>query len=118
MLAALLLGGVGTWRQVAKLPPRGADARRLLLALVLLTFVLLPAAASCLLVFPRLHYLMPSVTLVLALAASNLPGRRFDARPALLALAAALVLLTPNRAGRPWDAQSWLRRRPRRPLPC
>ena len=128
MLAALLLGGAGVWRRLPSwrqvsgenLPPREADdGRRLLLALTLLTLVLLPAAASCLLVFPRLHYLMPPATLALALAAGSLPGRRafapdkrLGSRPALLALSAALVLLTPNRAGRPWDVQSWLRRRP------
>ena len=116
MLAAVLLGVVGICRRWRSSRQTG-EARGLYLGLSLLALVLIPAGASCLLVFPRQHYLMPGVTLTLALAASSLPrweawSARLGSRTGLASLAAILVLLTPNRAGRPWDLPTWLRHRP------
>ena len=107
LAAAVLLGIAGVCRRV-----RSGDGR-LSPGLALLGLVLVPAVASCLLVFPRLHYLMPGVTLTLALTASSLPGGgawggRLGSRGGLAALAAVLVLLTPNRGGLPWDLPTWL----------
>jgi hypothetical protein len=76
------------------------------------TLLSAPILAACLLISPRDHYLMPIVLFVLALTAASLPRlpwsgpvwQSLDARPALVALAAILLIVTPNRAYG-WDVQ-------------
>jgi hypothetical protein len=93
--------------------------RGLLLTLVTLAFVLVPVLAAGLLLWPCEHYLMPLALFLLVLAGSSLPywlkghalWSALDSRPALLSLAALLLVVTPNRA-HGWDVQRWLWKHP------
>jgi hypothetical protein len=92
--------GLRNWR-------RGdPDARPLPMGALALVLVVAPAAAASLLVFPRFHYAVPTMAFCAALAAAgfrHLPLRRpaLGARGevvALVALAALLACVVPNRA--------------------
>jgi hypothetical protein len=113
LLACLLLAVLGAGGLVCRLwasANKPEDNRRLVLILTMLTLVLVPTTVSALVVYPRAHYLMPSMLLCLGLAAANwqhLPAPGFlrsalESRPAFLALGGAILALIPNLA-HGWD---------------
>jgi hypothetical protein len=103
------LGMVGFLRQRWSHGRGSAESRQpaRLAALVLAT-VLVPTLAACLVIHPRLHYLLPMTALVVAFLGaglSYLPLAKLLRHPRISAvtlalLATVLVTLTPNRAGR------------------
>jgi hypothetical protein len=101
-------------------PPDDPARRGLLLALATAAFALVPVLAAALLLWPCDHYLMPLAVFFFVLAGASLPSlpgcralwETLDARPALLVLAALLLIAVPNRA-HGWDVQRLLWKQPR-----
>jgi hypothetical protein len=118
LVVAGLVGGVGLWWRLARGRPEDAGYRGLRVTLVMLGFLLATTAASCLVVYPRQHYLLPGVTFAYALLASCLSRtaqegaswRRWNSWPVLAALSLVLLGTMPNHA-HTWDLPALLRHR-------
>src|SRR5262249_25979222 len=122
-----VLGGLGLVSRLARSGKDLENERGLLLVLLMLTLVALPAAASVLIIFPHVHYILPAVVFCLGVAAANLGHlpvfRRFSGKlesiPALLAVGALILVVIPNLA-HGWDvhtAYARLTGQPREPDP-
>jgi hypothetical protein len=115
-LLIVLLGGLGLVYRLRS-GWGWSEYRRPILILVVLTLMLGTFAASALLVWPRLHYLMPGFLFVLGVSIAHLtyiPGlrwfwRRLQPAPALTVLGVALVIATPNQAHGWRFRQAWSR---------
>ena len=115
MLAGLASGLLGTAVGLRRLAQGRDEARRLPVALAMLAIVAAPAVAAVLLVYPRFHYLIPTVVFTTALAAAGFrhlprPERlrgKAATRLALVATVVALALVVPNRANG-WCVQAKL----------
>jgi hypothetical protein len=102
---AVVLGGAGLARRLLAHQGPGESRRGLAVVLLMLTVLLVPTVASSLMVYPRLHYLMPVVLFLFALVGPGLRGLPrlrsvrtwLDRRGALLALFVVLLAVTPNR---------------------
>jgi hypothetical protein len=114
MLAGLAFGLFGAGIRLRRWA-RGQDRDcRLCVALVMLVTVAVPALAAVLVVYPRFHYLIPTVVFGAAIAGAGaryLPFRggngRIGARLALVVAVVGLALVVPNRA-KGWCIQSRL----------
>ena len=111
---AALFGGAGL-----VIGQRALDRGGLAVVLVMLALLLIPTAASVLVIHPRAHYLMPVVVFSIALLVAGL-GRwprlqgawgRLDRAPALLGLFVVLLAVLPNKA-HGWNVQRLLWKRP------
>jgi hypothetical protein len=123
-LAGAVLGAVGL---VIRLRRSGAEEqsqkRRLLLGLLMVALLSIPTVASALVVFPRLHYLMPTFLIVSALVVANLAylpawrlvSTRLNSMPAVAAVGAVIIAVIPNLA-HGWDVQYLLQGPPPPPL--
>src|SRR5262249_52165583 len=74
IVGAALLGIVGMALRLRSRDETGGDKHGPAVALVMMTALLVPSAASALVVFPRQHYLIPAVLFLIALAAAGLGG--------------------------------------------
>ena len=116
MLAGLVYGLLGALIGLRGWLRGNLEGSRLPVAFAMLVLVAAPAVAASLLVHPRFHYLIPTVTLTTAIAAA---GYRHLPRPgcaaktnavtgvAIIATAVALALVVPNRVNG-WCIQSRL----------
>jgi hypothetical protein len=121
LIAAGLLGTFCVCWRLARSPWNDEGKRRLPLALLMLLILFATTAASVLVVYPRRHYLLPTVAFAYALVGSCLsrsgpPNRswlRGNSWPVLTTLALVLFMVMPNRA-HTWDlpALLWGRRVP------
>src|SRR5262249_13002637 len=71
--AALALGRGGLGWRFSRHGLAGPENRPLVVALILMAFLLVPAAIQSLLIFPRQHYLLPLTVFTLALVAASVP---------------------------------------------
>lgn len=106
-----LLALVGLSRAVARLRQRPLPdlASRAGLPLVIGLVVIAPTVAACLVIYPREHYLVGLLAVLLAYVASqtgsvSLPGGAAPRRSAVAAIAAVIILLAPNNFVQ-WDFQ-------------
>jgi hypothetical protein len=119
-------GGVGLLMRLFRRSTAAADPERRPLRVALLMFLLTagPTVMAVLVVFPRLHYLIPLTAFTTALAFSGYCGFRpvverlrwLDSRAALSVFVVILAVVTPNRA-HPWSPQQALRKAPAAPAP-
>lgn len=114
MNLAAVLAVVGLLARLIRRPAALDSDRGFVVGLIVAAFTLVPTAAQVILVYPRLHYLIPMSVFVTALAGSCLPTilpaqiRRFSGSWAAILIAGMLLLATvPNRA-HGWDVQQWL----------
>jgi hypothetical protein len=114
MLAGLAFGLFGAGIRLRRWAVGQEGDCRLCVALVMLVTVAAPALAAVLVVYPRFHYLIPTVVFVTAIAAAGaryLPFRegngKVGARLAFVAAVVGLALVVPNRA-KGWCIQARL----------
>ncbi|QJW99472.1 hypothetical protein [Frigoriglobus tundricola] len=117
LLASVAVGLFGTLIGLRNRVSGSATGDRLPVAVAMLAFVGAPALAASLLIYPRFHYLIPTVVYVASLSAAGarhlpLAARWGSATPtavAAIGAAVALALVVPNRAAG-WCVQSRLGR--------
>jgi len=119
----VVVGAVGIGRHLWR-PTAEAPAYGVWFAVLVVAVVSPPALLSSVLIFPRSHYLILLIALLLVLASTGLRWApllqrcwaRLDGRVPLVLLAIVLVLVVPNRS-RGWNLQTWVGFAKPKPVP-